>query len=87
MFKRLLADYREFCYFDNYENYGRRKRMFQFIRFVYCCVRCFFHEHVTQFVCHRYGHDWIDESYGGPDSGCMAGECKRCGESFHTTLY
>lgn len=37
--------------------------------------------------CRISGHDWVDESYGGPDSGCMAGSCRRCGFSFHTTLY
>lgn len=41
----------------------------------------------------RYGFfpcshkNWVDESYGGPDSGCMAGYCRDCGESFHHTLY
>jgi len=38
-------------------------------------------------LCKWRGHDWVDESYGGPDSGCMAGTCNRCGYSFHTTLY
>lgn len=37
--------------------------------------------------CRMSTHDWVDESYGGPESGCMAGHCKRCGFSFHTTLY
>jgi len=38
-------------------------------------------------VCNKFGHKWIDESYGGPDSGCMAGTCARCGKSFHKQLY
>ena len=42
---------------------------------------------VLEKTCKRKGHDWIDESYGGPDSGAMAGTCKRCGYSFHTQLY
>jgi hypothetical protein len=39
--------------------------------------------------CARFGHGsaWVDESYGGPESGCMGGHCDRCGHSFHTTLY
>lgn len=37
-------------------------------------------------ICHGE-HDWEDDSYGGPESGCMAAHCKRCGYSFHTTLY
>jgi hypothetical protein len=39
------------------------------------------------FWCELVGHDWFDDSYGGPDSGCMAGHCVRCGYSFHHTLY
>jgi hypothetical protein len=38
-------------------------------------------------ICKHFDHDWVDESYGGPDSGCMAGHCNRCGYSFHHTLY
>lgn len=38
-------------------------------------------------VCRVFHHDWVDDSYGGPDSGCMAAHCRRCGYSFHTTLY
>lgn len=39
--------------------------------------------------CHMFGHGkhWVDESYGGPDSGCDAGHCTRCGWSFHHTMY
>jgi hypothetical protein len=37
--------------------------------------------------CEFSGHAWVDDSYGGPDSGCMAAHCKRCGWSFHHTLY
>lgn len=38
-------------------------------------------------VCAWRGHDWMDDSYGGPESGCMAAHCERCGFGFHTTLY
>lgn len=38
-------------------------------------------------VCEAKGHDLVDDSYGGPDSGCMAAHCSRCGWSFHHTLY
>lgn len=29
----------------------------------------------------------VDDGYGGPESGRMAGHCPRCGFSFHHTLY
>lgn len=29
----------------------------------------------------------VDDSYGGPESGCMAAHCPRCGFSFDHTLY
>jgi len=38
-------------------------------------------------VCAVRGHAIEDDSYGGPESGCMAGHCTRCGWSFHHTLY
>ncbi len=37
--------------------------------------------------CKLHGHDWEDDSWAGPDSGGMAGHCKRCGFSFEHTLY
>jgi hypothetical protein len=37
--------------------------------------------------CNLMEHDWVDTSYGGPDSGDMSGYCKRCGYSFHHQLY
>jgi hypothetical protein len=37
--------------------------------------------------CDRFGHDWVDTSTGGPESGDMSGYCKRCGYSFHHQLY
>lgn len=42
---------------------------------------------LRDWYCKKRGHAWVDESYGGPDSGCMAGYCTRCGNSFHTRLY
>lgn len=38
-------------------------------------------------MCQFTDHKWVDDSYGGSESGCMAGHCERCGHSFHTTLY
>lgn len=38
-------------------------------------------------VCEVKGHDLVDDSYGGPDSGCMAAHCSRCGWGFHHQLY
>lgn len=38
-------------------------------------------------TCDVFGHQWVDDSHGGPDSGCMAAHCTRCGDSFHHTLY
>lgn len=33
-------------------------------------------------------HDnMVDESYAGPDSGCIGGHCPDCGYSYHHVLY
>lgn len=37
--------------------------------------------------CATEGHRIVDNSYGGPDSGCIDLECRRCGWSHHVTLY
>lgn len=31
--------------------------------------------------------NWVDEGYGGPDSGCDAGYCPDCGFSYHHVMY
>lgn len=38
-------------------------------------------------VCAFNGHKWIDDSSGGPESGCIAMHCGRCGYSVHHRLY
>lgn len=38
-------------------------------------------------ICHFKGHALMDDSYGGPDSGCIDLTCTRCGYNFHQTLY
>ncbi len=37
--------------------------------------------------CKYRGHDWVDTSYGGPESGYMSSYCNTCGTSYHHTLY
>lgn len=38
-------------------------------------------------ICKRYGHKIVDESYGGPETGCVSLHCTRCGFDHHETLY
>jgi hypothetical protein len=38
-------------------------------------------------ICKYYGHKWVDESYGGPESGCISFWCERCYIGTHTQLY
>lgn len=38
-------------------------------------------------VCGYIGHDFVDDSQAGPESGNMSGYCKRCGFSYSVTLY
>lgn len=37
--------------------------------------------------CDHPSRYWVDEGYGGPETGCMAGHCEMCGWGFHETLY
>lgn len=56
---------------------ARVAAVFTVLRFEFCRI----------VVCRVVDHKWVDESYGGPDSGCMAGHCERCGYGFHHQLY
>lgn len=38
-------------------------------------------------VCKVRGHAWVDNGYGGPESGCIDMHCTRCGHGYHVTLY
>ena len=47
----------------------------------------FLRQMVLVTICTHKGHDWVDESYGGPESGAMDMYCDRCGYHFHHQLY
>ena len=42
---------------------------------------------IVSIICHFKQHDFECEDWGGPESGGMAGTCKRCGYSYETILY
>lgn len=37
--------------------------------------------------CKFTGHSIVDDSYGGPESGCIDLSCEHCGENWFTRLY
>lgn len=37
--------------------------------------------------CETFGHNYIDDSYGGPESGYVDVHCSRCGHGWHHQLY
>jgi hypothetical protein len=45
------------------------------------------HEIILARICRWQGHDMECDDWAGPDSGGMAGHCKRCGFSFSHILY
>jgi hypothetical protein len=50
--------------------------------------QCYRYWHLMKALRCAFGeHKWIDQSYGGPDSGCIDMYCSRCDKSFHHTLY
>ena len=42
---------------------------------------------IRHVVCHFKGHDIIDESFAGPETGYDSFYCDRCGWSFDHTYY
>lgn len=41
----------------------------------------------SKLACDVFDHDWVDESYGNPDSGGIGGYCRRCHDGFWEQLY
>lgn len=54
---------------------------------LWCQIKYGFYAWFGELICKYRGHDFECEDECGPDSGCMAGTCKRCGYSYHHTLY
>ena len=44
-------------------------------------------ETIKIMICKYKGHDWEDNSWGGPESGGIDISCKRCGENYHEIFY
>lgn len=72
---------------DRYMNHPWYARLSDVWAWAYYVWAWAYYTVVINTFCRWKGHDIVDESYGGPDSGCMAGYCKRCGFSYHETLY
>ena len=62
---------------------GGRRWTFDFLYYIGWPIR----DLIAQLVCRVKGHDWQDNSYGGPETGCIDMDCRRCGYGFHHTLY
>lgn len=52
-----------------------------------CYIAGRLREIYTGLICKIRGHDLVDESSAGPDSGCVAYHCKRCGWGWCKVLY
>ena len=77
-FKQEWMEYKWVC-----DVVDGRRPWFMFLRFCYYFVR----DELRHLWCLKFGHDWEDDSWCGPDSGTMGCVCRRCGESHYTTLY
>ena len=44
-------------------------------------------QHTCILECWLHGHQWVDESYAGPETGSIDMYCKHCGTSFRHVLY
>lgn len=42
---------------------------------------------IEKTICHKYGHNLVEEGYANPDSGYIEMTCKRCHKEWHQTLY
>jgi hypothetical protein len=69
-------------YFDHFA-YDCRKPRWCRLRYVAALLN----EIRKAAVCGFFGHDLVDCSTGGPDSGNMDHECRRCGRYWDVPLY
>lgn len=78
----IEQDYEDFkfgFYYDCSEWRGKLPILF----FVLAEIKWF----CQRIACVFLNHAWVDDSYGNPETGCMAGHCERCGYSFYERLY
>jgi len=95
---RTLADAYAYCQDHNFEQYMvdglvagerfiARARNWTPVAWWLYGVWCWLFIARDIIVCEAWGHDMVGEGYGTPDSGCDAGYCRRCGWSYHVTMY
>ncbi len=55
--------------------------------YIFYFLGAIFPTSIAPLICKWKGHDLVDRSYGGPESGCMDHECSRCGQYWSVPLY
>lgn len=86
MLKRLREDWYDLGFSDYVDrgNYGiNRWRVTKPFRFIWSYISFGF----LELICKFRGHNLVDDSVCGPDSGNMDHHCSRCGQSWEVTLY
>lgn len=72
---------------EYFNQYDKRQTPINRVRFCYECAPNELRGWTNRQLCKYLGHRMVGTSYGGRESGAMAGHCERCGFSFHHTLY
>lgn len=58
--------------------YSNRPALFEFF-LILICWGWIYHYCIAVPLCKIKDHDWEDEGYASPDSGCIDMVCQRCG--------
>jgi hypothetical protein len=87
LLKALINDINQSAAWSHYEGTMYNKHGYsKFDYFIFACFN-YLQYLVLSWYCEKINHKWIDESYGNADSGCISMYCKRCGHSYHESLY
>ena len=90
LIKRDYRDWRQTELIGQDSFWWRHIRLWHYtrwLRYVWANIHWFVWMRITYWYCDHFGHKWEDNSHGGPESGQVGATCKRCGYSWHKTLY
>ncbi len=85
--ERLRGEHSYYCMFLNMETCGQERPLSYPLWLLRWGLPDEIHSRWLGLVCRVRGHDMVDHSHGGPDSGYESAECRRCGWGYHVQMY
>jgi hypothetical protein len=80
----------EMCFYGSMEQQGKKVNKFMKIMYVSSGIGMlvwYIQEKLYEIKISNCKHEFVDEGYATPESGCIDMVCKKCGMSHRTILY